>query len=218
MPTRPPRRREAGVAHPPDPAHHRIEIGHFERDVVERGKARARERDRMMRGVAAHEHHARGPVRHRETEQVFGNLSRVFGVARVEHDMRELDRGIARRKGRDFAATVQKAEPLTIGKRDEHAAPAARIGAVDRRAADRRHRATAGDIVDRPGIGHESRARERCGIRLAQRDQIGEGAGSASVECARRIARVERAPHARQKRRGLRGIRDIEFDAAKIHD
>jgi hypothetical protein len=55
MPARTPFDRVAGVFHAADAAHHRIAVGHFERDVVERRQAGFGENDRAMIAVGAME-------------------------------------------------------------------------------------------------------------------------------------------------------------------
>src|SRR5438045_9668946 len=54
---RTPDRREAGVAQAADTAHHAVDVGHLEGDVVQRGDFGARIGDAMVRAGAAHEVH-----------------------------------------------------------------------------------------------------------------------------------------------------------------
>src|SRR5437773_2130466 len=59
---RTPEGRNPRVLHPADAAHHRIDVGHFEGDVIEQGIVRLRVGDRVVDAVAAHEIHKPSPI------------------------------------------------------------------------------------------------------------------------------------------------------------
>src|SRR6266699_1490978 len=57
-----PKGRYPRVLHPSDTAHDRIDVGHFERDVIEQGIVRLRVGERVVDAVAAHEIHKPSPI------------------------------------------------------------------------------------------------------------------------------------------------------------
>src|SRR5438552_7546545 len=59
---RAPEGRYPRVLHPADAAHDRIDVGHFEGDVIEQGTVRLRVGDRVVDAVAAHEIHKPSPI------------------------------------------------------------------------------------------------------------------------------------------------------------
>jgi hypothetical protein len=87
VPSRSPHARIAGVAQAADAAHHAVDVGHLERDVVERTVAGARIGDAMVRAVAAQERHVPRAVRDAEPEVRDSEPLGTIHVRRVEHDM-----------------------------------------------------------------------------------------------------------------------------------
>jgi hypothetical protein len=121
------------VAHAPDAAHHRVQIGHFKGDVVQAGKPGAGKGGGMMRIVAAHEDHALGAVRHAEAQHLLDQKPAGLCIRRVEDDMGELDRHIAQGIGGvavqrlDFGGAHQEAQQFALGQFDHDPFAAARI-------------------------------------------------------------------------------------------
>src|SRR6267143_2757036 len=85
-----PESRHPRILHPSDAAHHRIDVGHFERDVIEQGIVRLRVGDRVVDAVAAHEIHKPGAIGEAEAEHLQGEARASFPVPRIEDDVRHL--------------------------------------------------------------------------------------------------------------------------------
>src|SRR5216683_3848262 len=79
-----------GVLHPADAAHDRIDVGHFERDVIEKRIVRLRVGDRVVDAVAAHEVHEPGAIGDAKTEHLHRETRTDFPVPCVEDDVRHL--------------------------------------------------------------------------------------------------------------------------------
>src|SRR5437899_10353970 len=67
---RTPKGRYPRVLHPSDAAHDRIDVGHFECDVIEQGIVRLRVSDRVVDAVAAHEIHEPGAIGQAKAEHL----------------------------------------------------------------------------------------------------------------------------------------------------
>jgi len=74
----------------PMPRITRIDVGHFERDVIEQGIVRLRVGNRVVDAVAAHEIHKPGAIGQPETEHLHSEARAGFPVPRIEHDVRHL--------------------------------------------------------------------------------------------------------------------------------
>src|SRR6266540_3084096 len=110
---------DSGVFQPSDAAHDRIDVGHFESDVIERGIVRLRVGDCVVDAVAAHEIHKASPIRNAKTEDLHREARAGFPVPRVEDDVRHLQRPVAVR--------AQPFHPFSLGDKPEHVA----FGAFD---------------------------------------------------------------------------------------
>ncbi len=189
---RTPRGRETEIAQPPDAAHHGIQVGHFECDVIQRGGFRLRERERVMLPVAAHEGHVPRAVRHGEAEAVGGEARARLAVERIEDDMRELDRRLGTGDRSDRLAIRNESEHLSLRRVDEEAAGGA--GLVERPDAVRRRcpggrdpRMHGRDLVFRAG---ERDGRGPRGGGFGQRNEVWMVAGAAEKRGASAPARV----------------------------
>ena len=120
----------------------------------------------MVRGVAADENHAGSAVGYREAQQIFRQVCRIFGIACVEHDMREFYRSAVLFGGDGIAAASQEAETLAIGEGDKNVVPATKLRAFDRHAIDIGRSRTTGDGGNRRCIRDKRRAGDRCAYRL----------------------------------------------------
>src|SRR6266851_4497819 len=108
-----------GVLHPADAAHDRIDVGHFERDVIEKRIVRLRVGDRVVDAVAAHEIHEPGAIGEPETEHLHREARAGFPVPRVEDDVRDLQGPVPVR--------AQLLHALSFGDEAEHVP----LGALD---------------------------------------------------------------------------------------
>src|SRR6267154_3929513 len=81
---------DSGVFQPSDAAHDRIDVGHFESDVIEHGIVRLRVGDRVVDAVEAHEINKASPIRNAKTEDLHREARAGFPVPRVEDDVRQL--------------------------------------------------------------------------------------------------------------------------------
>src|SRR5258706_1511386 len=138
--SRSPDRREAGVAHAADAAHHRVDALHLEGDVIERRHPGARVGDAMVRAVAAHEIHVARAVADLEAERLDGEALRRIGIGGGQHHVRKLDRPVALRRERRHGRLDDEAVSLAVGSLDlallaDLGARAAKGNAADRRLA-----------------------------------------------------------------------------------
>src|SRR6267143_4926943 len=83
------------VLHPSDAAHDRIDVGHFECDVIEQGIVRLRVSDRVEDAVAAHEIHEPCAIGEAKTDHIHSEARAGFPVLRIEDDVRHLQRPVA---------------------------------------------------------------------------------------------------------------------------
>src|SRR6267378_7985738 len=90
-----PEGRYACVLQPADSAHDRIDVGHFEGDVIEHGIVRLRVGDGVVDAVAAHEIHKTGAVREPEAKYFHREARAFFPVPRVEDDVGHLQGPVA---------------------------------------------------------------------------------------------------------------------------
>src|SRR5712672_3953944 len=89
---RTPESRHPRILHPSDSAHHRIDVGHFERDMIEQGIVRLRVGNRVVDAVAAHEIHKPGAIGQPESEHLHSEARAGCPVPRIEDDVRDLQR------------------------------------------------------------------------------------------------------------------------------
>src|SRR5712691_5956246 len=82
------------VFQPSDAAHDRIDVGHFEGDVIEQRIVRLGVGERVVDAVAAHEVHEPGAVGKPEPEHIDGEARARLPVPRIEDDMRDLQRSV----------------------------------------------------------------------------------------------------------------------------
>src|SRR6266545_3763101 len=82
------------VFQPSDAAHDRIDVGHFEGDVIEQRIVRLGVGDRVVDAVAAHEVHEPGAVGKPEPEHIDGEARARLPIPRIEDDMRDLQRSV----------------------------------------------------------------------------------------------------------------------------
>src|SRR5882762_9446369 len=107
------------VFHPSDAAHDRIDVGHFERGVIEKGIVRLRVGDRVVNAVAAHEIHEPGAIGEAKAEHLHREARAGFPIPRVEDDVRHLHGPVAVR--------AQFFHAFSFGDEPEHVA----LGALD---------------------------------------------------------------------------------------
>src|ERR1041384_8070977 len=126
------------VLHPADAAHHSVDVGHFESDVIEQGIVRLRVRDRVVDAVAAPEIHDPGAIGDAKPEHLHREARAGFPVPRVEDDVRHLKWPVAVR-AQFFRALFLGDEPehVALGAFDEIAGPAAGLVEVAGRAEPR---------------------------------------------------------------------------------
>src|SRR6266568_1060114 len=110
---------DSGVFHPADAAHDRVDVGHFEGDVIEHGIVRLRVGDRVVDAVAAHEIHEPGAIGDAKTEHLHREARAGFPVPRIEDDVRHLQGPVAVR--------AQLLHAFSFGDEAEHVA----LGAFD---------------------------------------------------------------------------------------
>src|SRR5712692_6074861 len=117
--SRTPKGRYPRVLHPSDAAHDRIDVGHFECDVIEQGIVRLRVSDRVVDAVAAHEIHEPGAIGEAKAEHLHREARAGFPVLRIEDDVCHLQRPVAVR--------AQFFHAFSFGDEPEHVA----LGAFD---------------------------------------------------------------------------------------
>src|SRR5712672_2169478 len=107
-----PEGRHPRILHPSDAAHHRIDVCHFERDVIEQGIVRLRVGNRVVDAVAAHEIHKPGAIGQPETEHLHSEARAGFPVPRIEDNVRHLQGPVPVR--------TQLLRALFLGDETEH--------------------------------------------------------------------------------------------------
>jgi hypothetical protein len=187
--------------------------------VVERRQLRVRERERVVRAVAADEGHDPRPVGELEAERVDREPRAGIPVERVEDDVREPDRPVAPVDRRGALAFGNEAEGLRLRAADDEAAAAARI--VELGDAGRRGDAGADDAgvnrVELVARAAEGDRRDRRRRRLGEGEEIGRVAGPAEIDGAPAHSGREEPPYVAHElgRRG--GASHLELDAAQPH-
>src|SRR6266852_2497995 len=137
---RTPKGRYPRVLHPSDAAHDRIDVGHFECDVIEQGIVRLRVSDRVVDAVAEHEIHEPGAIGEAKAEHLHSEARAGFPVLRVEDDVRHLQGPVPVRSQPFHAFSFgDKPEHVALGALDEISASAAGFVEVAR-GAERRPR------------------------------------------------------------------------------
>src|SRR6266571_1588334 len=121
-----PKGRYPRVLHPSDTAHDRIDVGHFERDVIEQGIVRLRVGERVVDTVAAHEIHEPGAIGEAKAEHLHREARAGIPVPRIENDVGHLQGPVAVR-AQPFHAFFFGDEPehVALGSFDEISMPAA---------------------------------------------------------------------------------------------
>src|SRR6267142_1329698 len=109
-----PESRHPRILHPSDAAHHRVDVGHFERDVIEQGIVGLRVGNRVVDAVAAHEIHKPGAIGEAEAEHLHGEARAGFPIPRIEDDVRHLQGPVPVR--------TQLLRALFLGDEAEHVA------------------------------------------------------------------------------------------------
>src|SRR5216683_3087113 len=134
------------VFQPSDAAHDRIDVGHFEGDVIEQRIVRLGVGERVVDAVAAHEVHEPGAVGKPEPEHVDSEARARLPIPRIEDDMRDLQRSVP--------VGAELFHALSFGDEPEHVA----LGAFEKIS-----RAAAG-LVE---VAHRAERRPRRGGALA---------------------------------------------------
>src|SRR5258706_8914819 len=186
--SRSPDRREAGVAHAADAAHHRIDALHLEGDVIERRHPGARVGDAMVRAVAAYEIHVARAVADLEAERLDREALGGIGIGGIQHHVRELDRPVALRRQRRHGRLDDEAVALAIRALD--LALLADLGA----------RAAKGNAADRR-------------LALLETDEVGQAGGAAQLGIPYR----RESPDLLEEFRRLGYVGDSQFNALQLH-
>src|SRR6266487_3923163 len=207
------------VFQPSDAAHDRIDVRHFEGDVIEQRIVRLGVGERVVDAVAAHEVHEPGAVGKPEPEHIDGEACARFPVPGVQDDVRDLQRSVT--------VGAELFHALSFGDEPEHVALGAfekisRAGAGLVEVAHRTERRArrGGALAGSPELGLRARESDR-GHRgfagLRNRDDIRYAFGAPEIGSAVARAGVKQAPSLFQKPDRSVAVRHFKFDAAQPH-
>src|SRR5712692_7167520 len=216
---RTPKGRYPRVLHPSDAAHDRIDVGHFECDVIEQGIVRLRVSDRVVDAVAAHEIHEPGAIGEAKAEHLHSEARAGFPVLRVEDDVRHLQ-GPVPVRSQPFHAFSFGDEPehVALGALDEISASAAGFVEVAR-GAERRPRCRCAPADSRE-LGLRA-GKSDCGHRglacLRNRDHVRDVFRAPKIDYPVPLSRLQQAPGVAEKPDSRFAIGHFEFDAAQLH-
>src|SRR5712691_5814604 len=216
---RTPEGRYPRVLHPSDAAHDRIDVGHFERDVIQKRIVRLRVGDRVVDAVAAHEIHKPGAIGDAKAEHLHSEARAGFPVPRIEADVRHLQRPVAVRSQPFHAFSFgDEPEHVALGALDEISCSASGLveaaRGTERRPRCRRAPADSRELGLRAGksdCGHGGLA---C---LRNRDHVRDIFRSPKIGYPVSLAGLQKAPGVAEKPDRRFAIGHFEFDAAQLH-
>src|SRR5713101_2537652 len=210
---------DPGIFQPSDAAHDRIDVGHFERDVIEQRIVRLGVGDRVVDAVAAHEVHEPGAVGKPEAEHVDGEARACLPVPRIEDDMRDLQRSVPVGAELFHAPSFgDEPEHVALGAFEKISRAAAGLVEVAHRTERRPRRG--GALADSLELGLRARESDR-GLRglagLRNRDDIRYVFGAPKIGDTVSRPGVQQTPGVPEKpdRRFATGC--FKFDAAQPH-
>ena len=218
--------RVAGVLHAAAAAHHRLEVGHQEGDVVQRVVVGVAERDAVVVAVAVHEGHDPRAVGQREAQRLLEEALRRGDVVAVEHHMRQTRAAGPSRS----CASACSASPCTTSNRRPSGSRTVRpmppagsssgaSGAID--AAAGAHRRRPRPRAAPPRCAHAS---VTCADRACRRVRRAARAGGGRLPVPRRYSASSRArgdvemPGARVEGLGRGEVGHVERHAAQRRD
>src|SRR6266705_4144490 len=207
------------VFQPSDAAHDRIDVGHFEGDVIEQRIVRLGVGDRVVDAVAAHEVHEPGAVGKPEPEHIDSEARARLPIPRIEDDMRDLQRSVP--------VGAELFHALSFGDEPEHVAlgafekiSRAAAGLVEVAHRTERRPRRGGALADSLELGLRARESDR-GHRgfagLRNRDDIRYVFGAPEIGSAVARAGIKQAPSLFQKPDRSVAVRHFKFDAAQPH-
>src|SRR2546425_2319783 len=207
------------VFQPSDAAHDRVDVGHFEGDVIEQRIVRVGVGERVVDAVAAHEVHEPGAVGKPEPEHVDGEARARLPIPRIEDDMRDLQRSVP--VGAELFHALSfgdEPEHVALGAFEKISRAAAGLVEVAHRAERRPRRG--GALADPLELGLRARESDRGHRGLAglrNRDDIRYVFGAPEIGSAVARAGIKQAPSLFQKPDRSVAVRHFEFDAAQPH-
>src|SRR6266704_2109413 len=207
------------VFQPSDAAHDRIDVGHFEGDVIEQRIVRLGVGDRVVDAVAAHEVHEPGAVGKPEPEHIDSEARARLPIPRIEDDMRDLQRSVP--------VGAELFHALSFGDEPEHVAlgafekiSRAAAGLVEVAHRTERRPRRGGALADSLELGLRARESDRGHRGLAglrNRDDIRYVFGAPEIGSAVARAGIKQAPSLFQKPDRSVAVRHFKFDAAQTH-
>src|SRR5258707_11331253 len=211
-----PEGRHPRVLHPSDAAHHRIDVGHFERDVIEQGIVRLRVGDRMVDTIAAHEIHEPGAIGDAKAEHLDREARAGFPVPRIEDDVRHLQGPVPIRTQLFRAPSFRhETEHVPLGALHQISGSAAGIVEGLQRA-DRRP-CRGGALADFRELGLRA-GESDCGhprfVRLHYRNDIRNVFGAPKLGDSVALAGFQQTPGVAEKPDRRFAVRHFELDAA----
>src|SRR5438445_5531837 len=207
------------VFQPSDAAHDRVDVGHFEGDVIEQRIVRVGVGERVVDAVAAHEVHEPGAVGKPEGEHVDGEARARLPVPGVQDDVRDLQRPVPV-GAQLFHALPLRDEPehMALGAFDEISRAAPGLVEVAHRTEPRPRRG--GALADALELGLRARESDRGhrGLaRLSDRDDVRDVRGAPKIGDPVSRPGVEQSPGAAEKPDRRFAVEYFGFDTSQPH-
>src|SRR5712692_10992800 len=210
---------DPGIFQPSDAAHDRIDVGHFERDVIEQRIVRLGVGDRVVDAVAAHEVHEPGAVGKPETEHIDGEARARLPVPGIQDDVRDLQGSVP--VGAElFHALSFREEPehVALGALEKISRAAPGLVEVAHRTERRPRRGGApADSLELGLRARESDRGHRGLARLRNRDDIRDVCGAPKIGDPVSRSGVQQTPGVPEKPDRGFAIGYFKFDAAQPH-
>src|SRR5258706_14986584 len=214
-----PEGRHPRVLHPSDAAHHRIDVGHFERDVIEQGIVRLRVGNRVVDAIAAHEIHETGAIGDAKAEHLDRESRAGFPVPRIEDDVRHLQGPVAIRTQLFRTLSFRhETEHVPLGPLHQISGPAAGLVEGLQRADRRPRRGCALADSRELGLGAGESDRGHGGLAcLRDRDHVRDIFSAPEIGDPVPLAGLQQAPGVAEKPDRRFAVGHFEFDAAQLH-